>query len=102
MNETVIDPANAPSPDESGADWTTIWQSEAMALAVDREMQEAVQRGALLWSGYAALQARPDDASGRAGAEPPPGATPADAASDAERAGLLARIAELERRLAGS
>jgi len=31
-------------------DWTTIWASEANALAVDREVAEAMERSLQLWA----------------------------------------------------
>ena len=56
-------------------EWAAIWASEARALAVDREVAEAMERGLQLWAvNMAALfNALPHDPSGCASTEPPPG-----------------------------
>ncbi|MBC7801507.1 MAG: hypothetical protein H7Z10_12870 [Gemmatimonadaceae bacterium] len=91
------------------ADWITIWQSEWAALVADREVQDAWQRTIAAWAGQAMLAVRAqeaiDAAARRARAVSPPGPTPAADAFDARDrviADLLARVAELERRAAGS
>ena len=94
--------AGPPDPAQLARDWITIWQSEAAALAADREMQEGLQRLADLWARVAAAGlAAFDGPAGRPGPAAPAGAAPAAAASDAgELARLRERIAELESRLA--
>lgn len=92
--------------DLSAADWITIWQSEWAALATDREVQEGWQRAADAWAAAAAAcikLAGADAAPGCARPEPPPrppAAADASAARDADMSALLARVDELERRLA--
>lgn len=88
-------------------DWITVWQSEMAGLVLDREVQEAALRLIDGWAAQArvvAALAGPafDAAGGYAGAASSAGAAAADAADgrDAVIAGLLARVAELERRLA--
>jgi len=112
------DPTKA-APADTWRDWVTILQSELNALATDREAQQVWARLVEVWAVHARaagafLPARAqgtkghDGADGRAGTEPPPGAAPAAAASDAgERERQLAdldrlarRVEELERRLA--
>ncbi len=96
-----------PGQPELWADWITIWQSEMAALAADREVQEALQRAADLWA-LQAMSARslrrsaPDDPARRASPDAPartPSPPDAPGGRDAVLEGLLARIAELERRL---
>lgn len=96
--------------------WVTIWHSELAALAGDREVQEAIQRLIDAWAAQALLAARAIgaavDAARHAGTAAPPGTAAAGYASDAHApsaptpdgrdaviAELLARVAELERRL---
>ena len=109
--------ADSPPPDNGAllADWITIWQSEWAAAAVDREVQEA-------WLQMAVQAGMAQAGMAQAGAVPPPQA-PADAAPgparpvpparspavdvapdarDAAIAGLLDRVAELERRAAAA
>jgi hypothetical protein len=92
-------------------DWITLWQSELVAIAVDRESLETWETLFPLWAGIAgALLQRPplDGSDGAAGVKPArhgvsPRPAPAAAASDprdAEVGGLARRLAELERRLA--
>lgn len=95
-------------------DWTTLWQSELAALAVDRECHEGLAAFSTAWSQLAIARhdasTAPATASGpssghdgparRPGPDAPPGAAPLDAAPDArddEITRLRARIAELER-----
>ena len=84
MNETPDSTTPAPPAADAEtaavwADWITLWQSEWAAMAADREMQEAVQRGVDLWAA-GALSAH--DAGRRAEAAPPAGPAPAMAAPD--------------------
>lgn len=77
-------------------DWITIWHSELAAAITDREAQETLLRLVDLWAAAAREYARALSA---------PRAAPAAAAPDgrdAVIAGLLARVAELERRLDGA
>ena len=68
------------------ADWATILRSEAAALAGDREVQEALERAALLMAQRTAAfqatdpQAGGGDAPGPAGADAAPRAAALDAA----------------------
>jgi uncharacterized protein YceH (UPF0502 family) len=101
-----------PDPAQLLRDWIVIWQSEAAALAADREVGEFWQRQADQWAHLAASWLPPswahahDGSAGRAGPAAPAGAAAADAASgDRERDGrelarLRERVAELEARLA--
>ena len=88
-------------------DWVTIWHSELAATLADRELIETQQRLLDAWAAQSVAMARAFGAAvdaARAGA--PAGPAPAVAAPDGRRhddtviAGLLARVAELERRLA--
>jgi len=94
-------------------DWITIWQSELAAVILDRETQDTLLRLVDGWAAHAtaavALLAGPHDPSGPAGANAQAGpaavaAAPAVAAAadrrDALIEHLLARVSELERRLA--
>ena len=83
MSDTPI-PVPGPPVDPAWADWVTVWQSEMAAMAVDREVHEALQRAADLWA-TAALAAG-HDPSGRTGAAPAAGSAPALAASDRQPA----------------
>jgi ubiquinone biosynthesis protein UbiJ len=119
-------PSDPPPAGQSGEDlrdlardWITLWQSELAALAVDREAQEAVHVLLSLWAGAAgglisflprgmpgesARQRRRAARNGAAGTDAAPRSPPAAAAPDprdAEVERLRARVAELERRLAG-
>jgi hypothetical protein len=96
------DPA-APDLSAWAEDWITIVQSELASLAVDRELQEAMQRLVAGWA-TAARALIPHDGPARparaaAAARPAPAAAAPDA-RDAEIERLGARIAELEARLA--
>jgi len=107
----MADGQGPPDPQALARDWITIWQSELAALATDREMQEAWLRWVGLWADAANAAARllpgpaaGEPAAGRAGTVAAARAAAALAASDPRDAAierLAARVAELERRLAG-
>ena len=92
-------------------DWITIWQSELAALVLDSETQGTLLRLIDGWAtqsrGMLALMTPPGvprDAGRPAGADAPARAAAAAAAPDERDAvvqQLLARVGELERRLAG-
>ena len=68
-------------PNDLQHDWTAIWASEANALAVDREVAEAMERSLQVWAVnmaalFNALPAGTLDPPGRPGAQPPAGAAP--------------------------
>ena len=103
----------APKPAAQGAgsaeqlilDWQTIWQSELQALAVDREIEDALEAAVRLSAALAAGGRAAFDrgaAIPTAGADAPPRAAAAVAAPDAHDAirRLERRVAELERLLA--
>ncbi len=91
-------------------DWVTLWQSELAGLVLDREVQEAQLQAIDAWAAQAREMARlwaraleRRTLHGATGPAPAPGAAAAAAAPDErdsriER--LLARVDELERRLA--
>jgi len=83
-------------------DWATILQSEWAALAVDREVQEGLQRAATLLARHAAtLAPGADDPPRPARPDAPPGAAALDAAPDAARPQPAAAPAALPRGDAG-
>ena len=91
-------------------DWVTLWQSELAGLVLDREVQEAQLRAIDAWAAQAremaklwarALEPQAHERGG--GPAAAAGATAAVAAPDERDARierLLARVDELERRLA--
>ena len=92
-----------PPQDPQSADWLTIWQSEAAAMAVDRELREALERGAAFLAAQAALLGAFYDPARLAGAAQPAGAAPLAPAPDARDAAIAAleqRVLELERKRA--
>ena len=64
--------------DRLTSDWAIIWASEANALAVDREVAEAMARMLYAWAGQmtALYSALPHDPSGPAAPALPPGSPP--------------------------
>jgi len=85
------------------ADWTTIWQSEWAAIAVDQEVSEASQRMATLWAGQA--QAAVERLAADAAADQRPwAASPARTppVADAPDAGLGDRAEPVPRPAPGS
>lgn len=96
-------------PRSRARDWITLWQSELSALATDREVQEAWQRGVSLWANAAdaLIRVMPDlarEPARQSGAAASPGTAPARPHADDGGARTIerleSRIAELERRLA--
>jgi hypothetical protein len=106
----------APDIDQLAADWITLWESEVAALAQDADLAEAWAAGVALMAAYwraqtsgmaAAMKWVPPirepspEAPRPAPAATPPAAGPGAGAGGADdAAALLARLAELERRLA--
>jgi len=91
LGAAMTDPSPASSQAGLAADWATILHSEAAALAVDREVLEALQRAAAHLAHQAAALgaawgAVAHDAAGCARPDAPPGAT---ALADAPVAPLI-------------